>query len=89
MAKIKKLSKKITEEELLNLQGLVKAINSLQIDIGGLEVQKAQMLSGILNFRGDLQKNQLQLKEKYGDVHIDIADGSITMKKDGEINKKN
>ena len=50
MAKIKKLSKKITEEELLNLQGLVKAINSLQIDIGGLEVQKAQMLSGILNF---------------------------------------
>lgn len=89
MAKIKSLSKKITKEELTSLQGVVKAINSLQIDIGGLEVQKAQMLSGILNFRGELQKNQLQLKEKYGDVHIDIADGSITMKENGEINKKN
>ena len=39
--------------------------------------------------RKELSENQLKLKEKYGDVNIDITDGSIKPAEDGEINKKN
>ena len=37
---------KITKEELGSIQGKVKSINTLQMQIGGLEVQKRTSNSG-------------------------------------------
>ena len=86
MGKKEKLPKKTTQEELSKLQGIVQAINNVQIEIGGVEVQKAQMLNAILNFRLELQEYQKTLKEKYGDVNISIVDGSLKLKEDGKAN---
>jgi|TARA_R100001463_G_scaffold128461_1_gene186921 hypothetical protein len=89
MAKNKIKPTKITQEELIELQGTVKAINNIQMDLGSIEVQKAQMIGAALKFRDKLSEKQNNLKEKYGNVNIDITDGSIKPAEDGEVNKKN
>ena len=81
-----KLPKKVTKEELSKLQGIVQAINEVQIEIGSVEVQKAQMLNAILNFRLELQEYQKTLKDKYGDVNVSIVDGSLKLKEDDKAN---
>ena len=59
------------------------------MDIGNLELQKSRLVNAVAGMRKELSENQLKLKEKYGDVNIDITDGSIKPAEDGEINKKN
>jgi hypothetical protein len=47
------------------------------------------MIGAALKFRDKLSEKQNNLKEKYGNVNIDITDGSIKPAEDGEVNKKN
>jgi hypothetical protein len=79
---------KVTDEELTNLQNVVKAINKVQIDIGQLEIQKAQMIGAALKFRDKLSEDQSKLKDKYGNVNVNIHDGTIKPAEDGEVDKK-
>ena len=79
---------KITKEELVEMQEIVKNINGIQMEIGGLELQKARAVSAIFEWRGKLAENQNKLQLKYGDVNINIIDGSIKAKEDGKVNKK-
>ena len=76
----------VTKEELVNIQNIVKTINNVQMDIGNLEIQKASAISAAMEFRGNLMANQKKLKEKYGDVNINITDGSIKEKENGKVN---
>ena len=70
--------KKVTEEELSKLQGLVSAINEGQATIGGLEMQKASVMGVVAATREELNKMQAELKETYGDVNINLSSGEIT-----------
>lgn len=72
----KKKANKITAEELAKVQGLVEAMNQAQSQLGGLELQKADVLAQYDGMRETMQKLQAELREAYGNVNIDLSDGS-------------
>lgn len=79
------MSKKIEKQELESLQEKVNKINSLQVQIGGLEAQKHELLHAIGTANTELSVIQSELSEKYGDVSVDMKTGEI---KQNEPNKK-
>lgn len=68
--------KKITEEQLKSLQEKVGAIQSLQNQIGGLEIQKHMALHQLASKQDELQKEQDVLQSQYGKININIQDGT-------------
>ena len=70
--------KKIKKEKLTKLQALVKSYNSHQLKLGELCVEKQQVLKSIFNVQSELEKLQAGLKEKYGDITVDINTGEIS-----------
>ena len=70
--------KKITDEELKELQDQVNRINSAQLRLGGIESQKHTLVHGIKAMQKELQDMQVKLEEKYGKVSINITTGEIT-----------
>lgn len=76
---------KLEEQELKTLQDAINKVNSIQIQIGGLEAQKHDLLHAITDATQELQKVQNKLEEKYGSVSVDIATGEI---KENEPSKK-
>ncbi|MHC4782679.1 MAG: hypothetical protein ACYTE0_06440 [Planctomycetota bacterium] len=87
MSKSKDL--KISKKELENIQNKVKAINSLQMNIGGLEVQKASAIQLLNANQAELNVIQQELQKKYGDATVNLETGIIKENKDGSLNKKN
>jgi allophanate hydrolase subunit 1 len=67
----------IDNDELSKLRELVGSYNQLQMKLGEFEVQKAGLLNAIFGIKGDLEKFQEELKDKYGDIIIDIQTGEF------------
>ena len=88
MTKKKQAATKLTAEELKNIQDKVTVINRLQMDIGGLEVQKINAVAKLKEGQQALQIVQEGLEKKYGKVSVNINDGSLKPMKD-EADKKN
>jgi len=80
--------KKITDEELKSVQEKVNAINQVQMQIGGLEVQKNIALDTIKASQMDLQTIQKELEDKYGKVSVNLTDGTISEIPEDETDKK-
>ena len=80
---------KITEEELKGIQEKVGQINQLQMQVGGLEVQKTIGIENIKTVQGELGKLQNELEEKYGKVSVNLQDGTIKPIEEDEANTKN
>jgi len=68
--------KKISEEQLQQLQQLVGTIQNLQSQIGGIEAQKHVALHQLLGTQDELQKVQVALEDEYGKININIQDGT-------------
>ena len=79
---------KITEEQLQGLQSLLNEINKNQLSIGQLETQKAGIIEGIGQLQVKLREIQNSLEEEYGQVSINIQDGSISELPQDEADKK-
>ena len=79
--------KKITEEELKSVQEKVGRINNAQMQVGGLEVQKAQAIQMLNAAQAELGVVQGELEKKYGNVSVNIETGIIN--RDGSPDKKN
>ena len=81
--------KKISEEELKLIQGKVQILNTLQMQIGGIEVQKTAAIDQLKAAQADMQNTQNELEEKYGKVSVNLTDGTIKeMPEEDEANKK-
>ena len=83
--------KKIKDEQLEELQGKLKMIDSIRLQVGTLENQKFAYLNQMASIQQELNKMQNDLQEEYGKVSINITDGTITEipeEEDGEANKK-
>jgi len=80
--------KKITEEELKSVQGKVNVINQAQMQVGGLEVQKAVAIEKLKAGQQELQVIQTELEEKYGKVSVNLTDGTISELPEDETDKK-
>ena len=89
MKKNKAKATKVTKEELKEIQTLVQNINSAQMQVGQMEIDKANLLGLILNAKNQFNDVQLKLREKYGDVVVNVTDGSLKDKEDEQVNKEN
>lgn len=79
---------KITDEELKSVQGKVNVINQAQMQVGGLEVQKAVAIEQLKAAQQELQVIQTELEEKYGKVSVNLTDGTISEIPEDETDKK-
>ena len=80
---------KITDEELKSVQEKVGKINQVQMQVGGLEVQKSIGLEQIKVFQQELQVIQNKLEEKYGKVSVNLQDGTYReIPEEDETDKK-
>ena len=80
--------KKVTEEELKSVQEKVALINQVQMQVGGLEVQKAMAIESLKARQQELQVIQTSLEEKYGKVSVNLQDGTISELPEDEADKK-
>ena len=68
---------KITKEQLSKMQNIVRAVNEGQQQLGILESQKHALLHDVMQLQGVIGKIQQELKEQYGNIDINISDGTI------------
>lgn len=71
------MSKKLSEVELKELQEVIGKINEVQKQIGGLEMQKQELILVGIEAKKALGETQKTLEETYGQVQIDIQTGEI------------
>ena len=87
MAKSKESVKAmITEEQLKIVNDQQLNLNELLRNIGILESQKQSIHSKVLEISKQIDETKKELEEEYGQVNIDLKDGSYTdiEKKDDE-----
>ena len=80
-AKIKELKgikpEKITDEQLKKVQETVNTINRAQIEIGGMELRKHELLHQLAGVKDELTVLQEELNKDYGTVDVNIQNGTI------------
>ena len=69
---------KATKEELEQLQAKISVLNNLQYKLGALAVDQNKVLKAFDTVREELRTMQMELKETYGNVSINVEDGSLT-----------
>lgn len=82
------MSKQLKTEELSKLQNLITIMQTISSDLGVLELKKHKLLHQHDLLGQELIKLKEELRENYGDVDIDIKDGSFKKTKKNESNKK-
>jgi len=70
--------KKLTAEELQQLQTLNAAYQNIVGNLGNLEIAKFDILNELTSVKIKMNEFTATLQEKYGDVTISIFDGTIT-----------
>lgn len=74
-------AKKLTKEELSNIQGLVGRFNTLKMQLGETVLAQQGLMDTIAQTRAEYASVEQQLIEKYGkDSVINIDTGEITEK---------
>jgi F0F1-type ATP synthase epsilon subunit len=70
---------KITEQELKTIKDQQNKLQSAFIDIGFIESKKHQALAIQVEAEKDLEATKKELEDKYGQVNVDLSDGSYTV----------
>ena len=71
------MAKKLKKDELTQLQAAVNKVNQVQLQVGGLELQKHELIHTMSSAQAELSSVQNILKDKYGDISVDISTGQI------------
>ena len=74
MAKVKKLNK----EELEKDTGLTNKANQIAMQLGSLDVQKSLLREQFKENNVLIEESKKELMEKYGNISIDLKDGTIS-----------
>jgi predicted nucleic acid-binding Zn-ribbon protein len=69
---------KITEKQLETIVNQQKDLNALLSNIGVLESQKHGFLHQIAEVNKKIEEFKSELQAEYGDININIEDGSYT-----------
>ena len=80
------MSKKLTTEELKELQEAVNSMNNLQLQIGGLEAQKHELLHSMETAKSTLAEVQKKLEDE---PFLLITYGRVGQKYENEERTKN
>jgi|TARA_B110000908_G_scaffold151103_1_gene185586 hypothetical protein len=70
---------KITEEQLKTIKDQQAKLQAAFIDIGFIESKKHEALHIQAKASESLEATKKQLEEEYGQVNIDLTDGSYTV----------
>jgi hypothetical protein len=73
-----KVAEKISAEELEQLQLLQKTMANAVNNLANIEIAKYELLNEHAALKVKMQEFSLQLQEKYGEVNVSLADGSIS-----------
>jgi len=68
----------ITTEELDTIKKQQGNIQKVLLDLGALEARKIDVYKAYEEFHSALETTKKDLEEKYGQVNIDLTDGSYT-----------
>lgn len=74
--------KKITKDELEQLKGLVSYMRDVEIKIGSLEIEKTKYIVEHEASQNKLNETRSQLKEKYGDINVNLSTGEYEIIKE-------
>ena len=75
---------KIEEQELTKVKEQTGKIQQCVLDLGSLEVKKADIMKAYSKFLEELDVTKKELEEKYGQVNINLTDGSYEEVKEEE-----
>lgn len=75
---------KIEEQELDTVKNQTGKIQQCILDLGSLEVKKAEIMTAYSEFLKELDVTKKELEEKYGQVNINLQDGSYEEIKEEE-----
>ena len=67
---------KITDKELETIKEQQQKIQTVVYDLGALEAKKFEISGALKDFNEALNKTKKELEEKYGQVNINLQDGS-------------
>jgi hypothetical protein len=77
------MSKKLTSEELNELQQLNNSFTQAKISLGDLELQKGEIIGNIKQIKSKFVELEKELIKKYGeDSVINLQTGLVTEKKE-------
>ena len=68
---------KVSEDHLKELQEIVNKVNSIQFQVGKLEVQKHHTLHELAVHQDKISLMQDKLLKEYGSYDVNIHDGTI------------
>ena len=68
---------KLTEEQLKSVKEGQGKVNAILVEIGFLEAKKAEFLGAHFEAAKALDEIKSELKEQYGDITVNLADGSF------------
>ena len=69
---------KISAEELEQLQGLQKMMANAVNNLANIEIAKYELLQDHAAMKLKMQEISRELQDKYGEVNISLADGTIS-----------
>ena len=84
---LKPKAEKISKEQLDKVQKTINNINKFQLEIGGMELRKHEMMHSIAGLKDELSLMQTEFEKEYGTSNINIQDGTINYK-DEQTDKK-
>ena len=67
---------KITEKELKTVTDQQGKIQAVVYDLGTLEARKFEIAVALKDFNEELNETKKELEEKYGQVNINLKDGT-------------
>jgi len=67
---------KITDKELETIKEQQQKIQTVVYDLGALEDKKFEISAALKEFNDALNETKKELEEKYGQVNINLQDGS-------------
>ena len=76
MSKVKELTTKITDKELETIKEQQAKIQAVVYDLGSLEAKKFEISTALKDYNNALNETKKELEEKYGQVNINLQDGS-------------
>jgi hypothetical protein len=80
---------KISDKHLKKMQELINNLNRSQIEIGGIEIRKHELVHNMSTLRDDLTALQMEFEKEYGTFDVSVTDGTINYpKENGEADKK-
>ena len=69
---------KVTDQELEDLQGTIRSIDRLTIDIGRIETQKFAMMDAMKKVQAEIEVKRTDFLAKYGTDNVNIQTGEIS-----------